>query len=315
METSSPSAGRRTFREEPLERDLEERGYAVARLLEADRAAALREAILALRGESRFAQVRLEGQLLPNHNSALDEDPEYRRRISTLAVEALAPSIAAILDRYRIVSAALVLKNPGAQEVSLHSDWTLTREPELRTVTIWCALADVDPGNGGLEVVPGSHRLVPQVTGPGIAEYHFPFAQRLRPYAVPVPLRAGEAVLFDYTLLHGSSVNASGAPRPAIMLSCVPEEAEAVFYRNDPGGEPGRLEMLAWPEGGYLEPGAEAGAREDPARRNLGYVDNPNPSLSLRDFERLYEERNRSSGLRRAPPRGLAERVKLWLQR
>ena len=53
-------------------------------------------------------------------------------------------------------------KPPGGSEVAFHQDSAyISRQfvpPDDNSVTIWCALDDVDPSTGSVEYVPGSHR-------------------------------------------------------------------------------------------------------------------------------------------------------------
>ena len=114
-----------------------------------------------------------------------------------------------------------VTKMPdGAEQrsdIPLHQDNGYGRLEPMTDLTIWMALVDTDERNGGLWLVPGSHRL-------GLVEHA---GAQLNPLlrevaaeapAVLLPLRAGEAVAFSGLTLHGSGPNRTQAPRPALFV-------------------------------------------------------------------------------------------------
>ena len=116
--------------------------------------------------------------------------------------------------------------------VPMHQDDGYGRlEPPL-DVTVWTALTDTDEDNGCLVIVPGSHR-------DGLVE-HAPAASNpfLREAeagdAVPLPLRAGEAVLFTGLTLHGSGPNRSAAPRVGMHARYCHPAVRMVTHRDKP---------------------------------------------------------------------------------
>jgi ectoine hydroxylase-related dioxygenase (phytanoyl-CoA dioxygenase family) len=311
----SPDArffARRVFRDPSLQRVFEEQGVVVVSLLDAAKAKETSEALLGVRGE-RLVVSEIGGKTLPNHHSQLSEDPTYRQRVAALAGEAVAPRVQEVLLDFREVSAGVVVKAPQGGGTPLHSDWPLTRDPDDVTLTVWCPLVDVDGSNGGLMVVPGSHRLVRQINGPKVKEFHLPFQQKLHDHAVSIPLKAGEALVFDHTLLHGSPPNRSDTPRPALMLNYVPADAEAVFYRPGAGDGSACLEVVAWPAGGYLGAEGQGGSPE-----KLRVIPNPNSAISYEEYIRLFEDaKKRRHRAARGESRngGLAGLWRKWVSR
>ena len=118
-------------------------------------------------------------------------------------------------------------------DIPLHQDNGYGRLEPMTDVTIWTALVDSDERNGGLWIAPGSHRL-------GLVEHG---KAQLNPVlrevttevlAVPVPLRAGEAVAFSGLTLHGSGPNRTRAPRPAFFVRYCEPHARMVSEGNRP---------------------------------------------------------------------------------
>jgi len=121
----------------------------------------------------------------------------------------------------------------AASWIPLHQDDGYGQlEPPL-DVTVWTALTDTDEVNGCLVVVPGSHRdgLVRHAS----AESNVALLEAPSPVVpVPVPLRAGEAVLFSGLTLHGSGPNRSRSPRVGMHARYCHPSVRMVTHRNKP---------------------------------------------------------------------------------
>jgi phytanoyl-CoA hydroxylase len=103
-------------------------------------------------------------------------------------------------------------KPPGARGQSLHQDNYYLRVEPGTCVAAWAALDDADAENGTLVVVPGSSRH--EVVCPERADSsrfftsdHVPVPPGLREELVP--MRAGDVLFFNGSLIHGSYPNTS----------------------------------------------------------------------------------------------------------
>ncbi|MDX1649511.1 MAG: phytanoyl-CoA dioxygenase family protein [Myxococcota bacterium] len=114
-----------------------------------------------------------------------------------------------------------IVKRPDAEgsrsDVPWHQDDGYGRLEPPDDVTIFVALVDTDERNGGLSIVPGSHRAGllphgPAGVNPLLVETELPAEP------VAVSLRAGEAVAFTGLTVHGSGPNRSGAERAALFM-------------------------------------------------------------------------------------------------
>lgn len=136
----------------------------------------------------------------------------------------------------------LNLKLPGGSRYLWHQDWSCcwrAHTDELITCFVYLEAADLT--NGCLEVVPGSHL--------GKPIYPFKEGNRLEvaPEAfdhsliVPVPLEAGDMIVFDPYLLHYSDRNRSPDPRRAIIYTYNPARLGKINegrFPNDGGDAP-----------------------------------------------------------------------------
>lgn len=117
----------------------------------------------------------------------------------------------------------LNLKLPGGSTYPWHQDWNCCwRGHTDELITCFLHLDDADAVNGCLQVVPGSQRgkrLFPFRPGGGFEVDAASFDPAT---AVPVPLAAGEMIVFDAYLLHHSDRNRSRSPRRAIIYTYNP---------------------------------------------------------------------------------------------
>jgi ectoine hydroxylase-related dioxygenase (phytanoyl-CoA dioxygenase family) len=118
-------------------------------------------------------------------------------------------------------------------DIPFHQDNGYGRLEPMTDVTIWMALVDTDERNGGLWIVPGSHRL-------GLVEHGQAGVNPLlrevagETPAVAVPLRAGEAVAFSGLTLHGSGPNRTQEARPGFFVRYCEPDVRMVSEGNRP---------------------------------------------------------------------------------
>lgn len=104
----------------------------------------------------------------------------------------------------------LYFKPPGARGQSLHQDNFYLKVEPGTCIAAWMALDVVDRDNGGLEVVPGTHKM--EIFCPEEADPSISFTREYVPpppglKAVPVDLAPGDVLFFNGSLVHGSGPN------------------------------------------------------------------------------------------------------------
>jgi len=294
----------RIFADEGQQRRFERDGFVVARLMSAGEAAGYRARLEAVRAGGDF-EPNSPGPSSAYHVSLMDPDLAYRRRARQFAEEVLGERIGPLLEDYRFLTGGFLIKPPGAAEIEIHRDWTMTPTPQEVALNCWCALVDIGARNGGLALVPGSHALVPNIEAPGLAPFFSAYCDRLKQHSVSIELDAGEAVIFDYRALHWSSANRSSELRAAVSAAFIPRASRAVLFLPEAGdGEP-RFRMVEPEDAEWLDPIADpAGAR------TIGFVSDDNRPVSLAEFERLLAARSPSAA---GQPAGLVGRLRAWL--
>ncbi|MCZ7645074.1 MAG: phytanoyl-CoA dioxygenase family protein [Planctomycetota bacterium] len=119
--------------------------------------------------------------------------------------------------------------------VSWHQDAEYWPFSQSRTVTVWLALDDADPGNGCMQVLPGSHlhgELEHGRSGEDERNVLWLTAQGVERFGAPrdVALKAGQISIHSDLTLHSSPPNPSERRRCGLTLRYVP--AEVVPYRG-----------------------------------------------------------------------------------
>lgn len=106
----------------------------------------------------------------------------------------------------------LYFKPPGARGQSLHQDNFYLKVEPGTCIAAWIALDVVDRENGGLELVPGTHRM--EIFCPEEADSSVSFTrEHVAPppglTAVPADMQPGDVLFFNGSVVHGSGPNAS----------------------------------------------------------------------------------------------------------
>lgn len=252
---------------EAFERD----GFAKVPFADAELLTALRQTVARLSAESGC-------------NSMFESpDPQFRAAAFDQMSQLLAPGLQALVGEGEIVLAGFLIKPAGGPELTLHRDWTMTLDPGDPICSLWCPLVDVDESNGALAFVPGMHR-VRHISGPRLGFYWDTNAQPLLSRSQTVPLRAGEAVLFDNRIPHWSHPNQSGNDRPVATMTILARGSKPALFlphprRND------EIEVVDMSSGGFVEEGAAGCMSGAQTRPRLAPLANPNRLLSLAEVD------------------------------
>jgi ectoine hydroxylase-related dioxygenase (phytanoyl-CoA dioxygenase family) len=133
------------------------------------------------------------------------------------------PARAVFEDDVRLFEDKLNLKLPGGSPYPWHQDWSCCwRAHTDELITCFVYLDDADQTNGCLQVVPGSHRDRTIYPFRGSGHFEVDPGAVDTAAAVPVPLAAGDMIVFDPYLLHFSDLNRGTTPRRAIIYTYYP---------------------------------------------------------------------------------------------
>ena len=125
-------------------------------------------------------------------------------------------------------------KSHGPQgEMPIHQDWTVVKEAEFDSLTIWVPLCDVNEKNGAMQVVEGSHRYSDALRSPSLINPFLDVQLEVRKDLQTIKMKAGEALIFNQALLHASPPNNTLNQRLAVTYGLIPAEAQLVFYHKN----------------------------------------------------------------------------------
>jgi ectoine hydroxylase-related dioxygenase (phytanoyl-CoA dioxygenase family) len=201
-----------------------------------------------------YCRLRVPGR--PGFDATiLSRDRTYRQSVDQAIRDLISPPVCALLTEYRVAFCSFVVKsaNSIASRVPIHQDWSFVEESRFASLGLWCPLVDVDLHNGCLQVVRGSHKFSP---APRAACTPFAYPEII-PYLEAeclesIPMRAGQALLFDQRLFHCSPPNLSSSERIAATAVLVPHEAKLQYYHLVEPRDPNRIEVFEVEDDFYL---------------------------------------------------------------
>ncbi len=165
------------------------------------------------------------------YTSHTSSDVEYKTKVDEAIQAILGPKFNDIFIDYKPVFGFYLVKAQGSETLHLHLDWQFTDERQHVGFNIWCPLVDVAKDNGALFAIPGSHKLIKVLRGYNTPN---PVTFTTRPIdekqMVTLPLKAGEALIFDLRLLHGAWPNTLPQTRIAIGMVAIPQGADILHF-------------------------------------------------------------------------------------
>ncbi len=234
--TATGSVVEPTFRDAERQAAFERDGVIVAPVFDADEVAELRRAVLEVLPPPPWDFF----DLLRNNPPAL------RRTVAALVREALVPKVSDWFTDHDFWAASILAKPPGPGGIiNMHTDWTFVDESRYRTGLVWVALDDMSQRNGTIYVAPGTNRFDAGYSG---HEIHYPYSdpdvrRLIDERCVQVEVPAGQAIVWDHRVLHGSDENVSDEVRLAVAVSFRPRAAQLYHYRLMPDGQAHRFHV------------------------------------------------------------------------
>ncbi|MCU1496457.1 MAG: hypothetical protein JWM47_410 [Acidimicrobiales bacterium] len=205
-------------------------GYCTVPLLDADQVTEIR---------AYFDGLEVDPET-PRFVSAVHLERERAIAVDRWLSEKIGPPLERLLgsDLEPFLSAFFAKGARHGDRMTYHQDWSYTDERHHRSVLTWIPLVDVGPGNGAMYVVPGSHRWSDGIRPSNIdaAPPTDPHLDAFEERAVLVEMRAGEALVYDPAIVHGTPPNTTDDTRPVAGLALVPRDAELVHYQADDDG-------------------------------------------------------------------------------
>lgn len=142
---------------------------------------------------------------------------EHRELVNRSIREVCSKEINDLFHDFKILFSSFIVKAPGENSrLIMHQDMTLVDEDYFSGINIWCPMVDLNETNGAIEVLPKSHRFYKTYRGSSIPDIYDNVKDEVRSLMKPCYLKAGEAIIFDQSIIHNSPPNLSETERPTI---------------------------------------------------------------------------------------------------
>ena len=236
---------RRVFQNPELQAEFEEKGYVIIPFMTA---AEVKEYYDFYMNKKVKNDLEADGDRTSEHAefSVLHSVKGLREMVFKKITNTLIPRLNEHLDNYKPLIAHYILKKAnGKGIVPLHQNWSLTDEDNFASISLWCPLIDTNLDNGTLQLVPGSHKMFRGPRGNwGSSNFKDANDIILEKYLEPVFLKAGQAVIFDDSILHYSTPNISKDVRLAVQMVVIPNDAKGIYYYKDPHAKDDLIEAV-----------------------------------------------------------------------
>ena len=176
--------------------------------------------------------------------SIWNNDVPSRQAVHSLMMPMIQEKANSLIADYKFLISCFAVKiNQAASAWGLHQDDSFTDESQYESLSIWIALSDIDEKNGAMRVLEGSQKVYVGPRAPTIQKLFSPDDAALQGQMKALPMKAGEAVIFNHRVLHDSGENTSGSPRLASVSVMIPAEAPVLFYYNK-GGDVDTIQLV-----------------------------------------------------------------------
>lgn len=228
------------------------------------------------------------------HRTLQFQSVAYKKDLSIAVKELVTPKALNLLQDYRYLLSSFMVKEPEADNAfELHQNWNFVEEDKYHSVVFWVPLVDTDAKNGAMYVVKGSNRLLPTYRGgpniPSVFEAVIPYIKEH--YLTIIPLKAGDAIIFDDALLHYTSSNQSSNTRYAIAQVMIPRVARPIHYYQSAENTGKKIEVFEIDDDFYLYYYNRYPLGDYPADcRQIGTIPCSSKPLTINQFESLYHK-------------------------
>lgn len=160
---------------------------------------------------------------------------DMKDRINKEVQKALVSRAQKYLNNYEPVFAVFGVKHPKPDsDMYLHQDWSHVDETYFRTVNVWCPLLTLTKNHGPVQLIKGSHRLFDTWRGVDIPDSFSNLeTENLKPYLTDILLEAGDVIMWDHRIIHGSGTNKSDTSRVAAIVNMKPKDAKFYLFYAD----------------------------------------------------------------------------------
>lgn len=226
------------FKDAALQKQYDTDGYVLIDLLNADEVADLK---------SYYGT--LDNNHIPSygfHVSLDNNNTDFVTKVMDKIKTTITPKADEVFDNYKIFTTSYVVKEPNpVSVVPPHQDWNFTDEDAgYGSATVWTALVDTDMMNGAMGVIVGSHKFFDHHRASPAPQFKTPLDSHvfsIFPYLKLLPMKAGQALIFDNRTVHASPPNVSNDVRLAVGFGVTQKDAPMRHFYLQPGSDGKKL--------------------------------------------------------------------------
>jgi hypothetical protein len=197
------------FNDTTLQINFETSGFVIVNLLNEAELNLLLETYNQYLGKNVFTHFTTSNVSLPT---------EIKHEIANRIDKIVLPKISNLMSDITFWPGAFLIKPSGENsEFQAHQDWTFVDEEKFVSGNVWIPLSDVDIYNGCLSVVESSqYPNIRSIRSQTIPDFFHTNREIVKPFLKPLCLKAGQALIFNHSLIHYSCSNTSGINRIAV---------------------------------------------------------------------------------------------------
>jgi len=276
---------RKIFRDETHQEEFKKKGYVKVNFLNNEMIADILKKVQDMRPNDQFDPDGKGIGRTTYHCTFLDDSAQYKKKVSQL----IDSMFIEIMDRYlvdfKILTSNFYVKPPGKGTINIHQNWPAIEDINETTLTLWTPLVDVDHHNGALQLVAGSHKIVPDIAAATVPMFFQNFEDALlNKYLKTIPMKAGEGLIFDDSLIHYSGPNYSEMTRYAIQIETMPKECTPVVYYCDQAAGGHQFEIFEVDSDFFVNNSLVNLLQRPSHLKSLGFSENRNQLLSEEQF-------------------------------
>jgi ectoine hydroxylase-related dioxygenase (phytanoyl-CoA dioxygenase family) len=211
------------FNDTTLQINFERSGFVIVDLLNEVDLNLLLEIYNQYLGENVFKHFTTSNVSLPS---------EIKYEIANSIDKIVSSKIAKLMCDITFWPGAFLIKPSGEDsEFKAHQDWTFVDEEKFVSGNVWIPLSDVNIHNGCISVVESSqYPNIKSIRSQTIPDFFHTNREVIKPFLKAIDLKAGQALIFNHSLIHHSCSNTSGTNRIAVSKGFNSYDATLLHY-------------------------------------------------------------------------------------
>jgi hypothetical protein len=204
------------FRNNKLQEEIQENGYAIVDLLTEENISEL----LTIYSGTHQINDKKGGMFY----SVYSKDVTYRKRVHEEIKSVLSNCFESHFENYNNALNFFINKVSGTNSnFSIHQDSSAIDEFKHSALSVWIPLQDVDESNGALWLIEKTHQMFSPYRSVSFPPPFADIKETLADYFQPISLKKGQALFFDSRVIHTSGKNTSGKDRIAVVSGILPK--------------------------------------------------------------------------------------------